>query len=101
MCIQEPVLFGEVSRAPGGEFGSFGSCGRGEAVQLGVQRFAEHVDGRWWDADVAVVVGDEFLDVGGVDGLLGAVRDALVSAGADEVGVDRALPGAGMVDQEP
>src|SRR6218665_528047 len=99
--VEGAFLVGEVLHLPRGEVGSLLAGGCGEPVEFDVEGLAEHGDGLGWDTDVAVVVLDEGFDVGGVQGALGAVGGLLVSAGADEVGVDGATVGAGVVDHQP
>ncbi|WP_246054623.1 hypothetical protein [Klugiella xanthotipulae] len=66
VSVQQSVLFCEVFRSTGAEFGGFGPRGRGEPVKLEVERFAEDVYCFARDVDVLVVVRDEVFDVCGV-----------------------------------
>ncbi|MGO2791809.1 hypothetical protein [Microbacterium gubbeenense] len=98
--VKDAFLVSEILHPPRGEVCSFLAGGCSEPVQLDVQGLTEHGDGLGRDTDALVVVLDEGFDVGGVQGALGAVGGLLVSAGADEVGVDGAAVGAGVVDHQ-
>ncbi|MFI8631298.1 hypothetical protein ACIGEP_01715 [Microbacterium sp. NPDC077663] len=66
-----------------------------------VEHAAECVAHRRGDLDPLVVVDDEVFDVGDEDRGLGTVGAFLVPAETDEVRVDVAVAGTGVVDHQP
>ena len=85
----------------GGESAGVGVLAGVEAVEFAAQVFLDGAPLVGGDVDVAVEVGDGVVDVVDEDGFEGALVAVALAVGADEIGVDVAVSGFGVVDDEP
>ncbi len=85
----------------GGEFSQFGGALTHHLVELRVDHLRERLPSFGWDLDPSVEAFDEALHVFDEHGLTGAVVASGVPGGAHEVGVDGALTGLRVTDDEP
>ena len=91
----------EVFAVGGQGGGDVGALAGVEAVEFGAQVCFDGAPFVGGDVDVAVDVGDGVVDVVDEDGFEGALVAVALAIRADEVGVDVAVSGFGVVDDEP
>ena len=99
--LQECGLLGFERAGVGGESADVSVLAGVEAVEFGAQACCDGASVFGGDVDVAVEVGDGVVDVVDEDGFEGAFGAVALAVGADEVGVDVAVSGFGVVDDEP
>ena len=99
--LEECGLLGFECASVGGEGAGVGVLAGVEAVEFAAQACCDGAPLVGGDADVAVEVGDGVVDVVDEDGFEGALVPVALAVGADEVGVDVAVSGFGVVDDEP
>ena len=97
--LQECGLLGFERAGVGGE--GVGVLAGVEAVEFAAQACCDGAPLVGGDADVMVEVGDGVVDVVDEDGFEGALVAVALAVGADEVWVDVAVSGFGVVDDEP
>lgn len=85
----------------GGEFLDVGVLAGVDVVEFEAKVFLDGAPLVGGDVDVAVEVGDGVVDVVDEDGFEGAFGAVALAIGADEIGVDLAVSGFGVVDDEP
>ena len=99
--LEECGLLGFECAGVGGEGAGVGALAGVEAVEFGAQACCDGAPLVGGDADVAVEVSDGVVDVVDEDGFEGALLAVALAVGADEIGVDVAVSGFGVVDDEP
>ena len=99
--LEECGLLGFERAGVGGESVGVGVLAGVEAVEFEAQVFLDGAPVVGGDVDVAVEVGDGVVDVVDEDGFEGALVPVALAVGADEIGVDVAVSGFGVVDDEP
>ena len=99
--LEECGLLGFERARVGGESAGVGVLAVVEAVEFGAQACCDGASLVGGDVDVAVEVGDGVVDVVDEDGFEGALVAVALAVGADEIGVDVAVSGFGVVDDEP
>ena len=99
--FEELGLLGFECARVGGEGAGVGVLAGVEAVEFAAEACCDGAPLVGGDADVAVEVGDGAVDVVDEDGFEGALLAVALAIGADEVGVDVAVSGFGVVDDEP
>ena len=99
--LQECGLLGFERACMGGEFLGVGVLAGVEAVEFAAQACCDGAPLVGGDADVAVEVGDGVVDGVDEDSFEGALLAVALAVGADEIGVDVAVSGFGIVDDEP
>lgn len=85
----------------GGEFLGVGVLAGVEAVEFGAQACGDGASVFGGDVDVVVEVGDCYVDFVDEDGFEGALVAVALAIGTDEIGVDLAVSGFGVVNDEP
>ena len=85
----------------GGEFLDVGVLAGVDVVEFEAKVFLDGAPVFGGDVDVAVEVGDGVVDVVDEDGFEGAFGAVALAIGADEIGVDVAVSGFGVVNDEP
>ena len=99
--LEECGLLGFECAGVGGEFLGVGVLAGVEAVEFDAKVFLDGAPVVGGDVDVAVEVGDGVVDVVDEDGFEGALVAVALAVRADEIGVDVAVSGFGVVDDEP
>lgn len=99
--FEELGLLGFERAGVGGEFLGVSVLAGVEAVEFAAQACVDGASVFGGDVDVAVEVGDGVVDFVDEDGFEGALLAVALAVGADEVGVDVAVSGFGVVDDEP
>ena len=99
--FEELGLLGFERAGVGGEFLDVGALAGVEAVEFAAQACCDGAPLVGGDADVAVEVGDGVVDVVDEDGFEGALVPVALAIGTDEVWIDVAVSGFGVVDDEP
>ena len=99
--FEELGLLGFERAGVGGEGAGVGALAGVEAVEFAAQACVDGAPLVGGDADVAVEVGNCYVDFVDEDGFEGAFGAVALAVGADEVGVDVAVSGFGVVDDEP
>ena len=99
--LQECGLSGFECAGVGGEGAGVGALAGVEAVEFAAQACVDGAPLVGGDADVMVEVGDGVVDVVDEDGFEGALLAVALAVGTDEIGVDVAVSGFGVVDDEP
>ena len=100
MGLEECGLLGFECAGVGGEFLGVGVLAGVDVVEFGAQACCDGAPLVGGDVDVAVEVGDGVVDVVDEDGFEGALVAVALAVGADEIGVDVAVSGFGVVDDE-
>lgn len=85
----------------GGEFLDVGVLAGVDVVEFAAQVFLDGAPLVGGDVDVAVEVGDVSVDFVNEDGFEGAFGAVALAVGADEVWIDLAVSGFGVVNDEP
>ena len=98
--FEELGLLGFERARVGGESAGVGALAGVEAVEFAAQACCDGAPLVGGDVDVAVEVGDGVVDVVDEDGFEGALVAVALAVGADEIGVDVAVSGFGVVDDE-
>lgn len=99
--LEECGLLGFERAGVGGEGAGVGALAGVDLVEFGAQACCDGAPLVGGDADVMVEVGDGVVDVVDEDGFEGALVAVALAVGADEIGVDVAVSGFGVVDDEP
>ena len=99
--LEECGLLGFERAGVGGEGAGVGVLAGVEAVEFDAQACVDGAPLVGGDVDVAVEVGDGVVDFIDEDGFEGALVAVALAVGADEIGVDVAVSGFGVVDDEP
>ena len=99
--VEECGLLGFERARAGGQGAGVGVLAGVEAVKLEAKVFLDGAPLVGGDADVAVEIGDGMVDVVDEDGLEGALVPVALAIGADEIWVDVAVSGFGVVDDPP
>ena len=99
--VEEFGLLGFECARAGGQGAGVGVLAGVEAVEFAAQACCDGAPLVGGDADVAVEIGDASVDFVDEDGFEGALVAVALAVGADEVGVDVAVSGFGVVDDEP
>ncbi len=99
--FEEFGLLGFEFAGLGGEFLDVGVLAGVDVVEFAAQVLLDGAPVFGGDVDVVVEVGDGVVDVVDEDGFEGALVAVALAVGADEVGVDVAVSGFGVVDDEP
>ena len=99
--VEEFGLLGFECAGVGGQGAGVGVLAGVEAVEFAAKVFLDGVSVVGGDVDVAVEVGDGVVDVVDEDGFEGAFGAVALAVGTDEIGVDVAVSGFGVVDDEP
>ena len=99
--FEELGLLGFERAGVGGEFLDVGALAGVEAVEFAAQACCDGAPLVGGDADVVVEVGDGVVDVVDEDGFEGALVPVALAIGTDEVWIDVAVSGFGVVDDEP
>ena len=99
--LEECGLLGFERAGVGGEGADVSALAGVEAVEFAAQACVDGAPLVGGDADVAVEVGDGVVDVVDEDGFEGALVAVALAVGTDEIGVDVAVSGFGVVDDEP
>ena len=98
--LEECGLLGFERAGVGGEGADVSALAGVEAVEFAAQACVDGAPLVGGDADVAVEVGDGVVDVVDEDGFEGALVAVALAVGTDEIGVDVAVSGFGVVDDE-
>lgn len=85
----------------GGESAGVGVLAGVEAVEFAAQACCDGAPLVGGDVDVAVEIGNASVDFVNEDGLEGALVPVALAIGADEIWIDLAVSGFGVVDDEP
>lgn len=85
----------------GGEFLDMGVLAGVDVVEFEAKVFLDGAPLVGGDADVAVEVGNASVDFVDEDGLEGTLLAVALAVGTDEIGVDLAVSGFGVVNDEP
>ena len=99
--FEEFGLLGFEFAGLGGEFLGVGVLAGVDVVEFEAEVFLDGVSVFGGDVDVVVEVGDASVDFVDEDGFEGAFGAVALAVGADEVWVDLAVSGFGVVDDEP
>ena len=99
--FEECGLLGFECARVDGEGAGVGVLAGVEAVEFDAKVFLDGAPFVGGDADVVVEVGDGVVDVVDEDGFEGALVAVALAVGADEVWIDLAVSGFGIVDDEP
>ena len=99
--FEELGLLGFECARVGGEGVGVGVLAGVEAVEFNAEVFLDGAPAFGGDVDVAVEVGDGVVDVVDEDGFEGALLAVALAIGADEIGIDVAVSGFGVVNDEP
>ena len=99
--FEECGLLGFECAGLGGEFLDVGVLAGVDVVEFEAKVFLDGVPLVGGDVDVAVEIGNASVDVVNEDGFEGALVAVALAVGADEVWVDVAVSGFGVVDDEP
>ena len=99
--FEELGLLGFECAGVGGESAGVGVLAGVEAVEFAAQACCDGAPFVGGDVDVAVEIGNASVDVVDEDGLEGALVPVALAVGTDEIGVDVAVSGFGVVDDEP
>ena len=85
----------------GGESAGVGVLAGVDVVEFAAQVFLDGAPVFGGDVDVAVEIGNASVDFVNEDGFEGALLAVALAIGADEIGVDVAVSGFGVVNDEP
>lgn len=99
--FEEFGLLGFEFAGLGGEFLSVGVLAGVDVVEFEAKVFLDGAPVFGGDVDVVVEVGDCYVDFVNEDGFEGAFGAVTLAVGADEVWIDLAVSGFGVVDDEP
>ena len=99
--FEELGLLGFEFAGVGGEGAGVGVLAGVDVVEFEAEVFLDGLPVFGGDVDVTVEVGDGVVDVVDEDGFEGALVAVALAVGADEIGVDVAVSGFGVVDDEP
>ena len=99
--LEECGLLGFEFAGLGGEFLDVGMLAGVEAVEFNAEVFLDGAPLVGGDADVAVEIGYASVDVVDEDGFKRAFGAVALAVGTDEIGVDVAVSGFGVMDDEP
>ena len=99
--FEEFGLLGFEFAGLGGEFLGVGMLAGVDVVEFEAEVFLDGAPVFGGDVDVVVEVGDCYVDFVDEDGFEGALVAVALTIGADEVWIDLAVSGFGVVDDEP
>ena len=99
--FEELGLLGFERARVGGESAGVGVLAGVEAVEFAAQACVDGAPLVGGDADVAVEIGNASVDFVNEDSLEGALVPVALAIGTDEIGIDVAVSGFGVVDDEP
>lgn len=99
--LEECGLLGFECAGVGGEILDVGVLAGVDVVEFEAKVFLDGASVFGGDVDVVVEVGDCYVDFVDEDSLEGALVPVALAIGTDEIGIDVAVSGFGIVDDEP